>query len=399
MSRLILAQLRILLGIALASLRRRSLRAATTVIGAVGVVAMLVALLSIAEGYDRVVRTTTSKASVLVLMDGASAEIASSIPGDEVALLRQSDLLARDGDGAPLLSAELFTTAKLPARQPGTEMNISLRGVEPAAYVLSGTRVVSGRKPASGRREVLVGRQASARLAGVAIGNEVRIGPSRWRVVGEFASDNGLAESELWVDAGALAANMNRGDVVQSLHVQLAEGVPLADFVRAIDDDPRLHLRALDLKQYLDEQSGALRGFVHVLSYGISFLMGLGAAFAALGASYASVSARIREIGTLKAMGFQNLAIFAAVIVESLLLTCLGGALGALGAYFVFDGLQTSTVLFSNNYTQVAFAFVVSPWILVQAALLAIAIGLLGSLYPAWQVLRISISLASAERR
>jgi putative ABC transport system permease protein len=127
--------------------------------------------------------------------------------------------------------------------------------------------------------------------------------------------------------------------------------------------------------------------------------MGRGAAFAALGTSYASVAVRIREIGTLKALGFHDGSIFTSVIAESLLLTCVGGLIGAVGAYLIFDGLQVSTVLHSSNYTQVAFSFLVSPWILVQAALLAVGIGLAGSLYPAWKVLSISIAKATAERR
>ncbi|HET6435783.1 MAG TPA: ABC transporter permease [Xanthomonadaceae bacterium] len=395
----LLHQTAVLMKVGLASIRKRSLRAALTVAGAAGVVTVLVALLSIAEGYRRVVQTTAAADSVIVLMNGATAEVASSIGGDDVALVRQMREVARGPAGRPLLSAEVYTTAKLPSRLPGAVLNMAVRGVEEAAYGLTGVVVTEGRRPGSGRREVLVGRLAAGRLAGAGIGEDIDIGGMPWRVVGRFSAAGGLAESELWVDAGALASALDRGGMVQVLHLRLADGVGLRDFNRQLEDDPRLELRAFDLGDYLAEQSRALRTFLHVLCYGVSALMALGAAFAALGTSYASTSARIREIGAMKALGFSDHAIFSATLGESTLLTCVGGAIGALAAYLAFDGLQTSTVLHSTNYNQVAFSFAVSPWILAQAALLAVAIGVAGSLYPAWNVLRLTISQALSERR
>lgn len=388
----------LLLGISLASIRLRLLRALSTVAGAAGVVAVLVSLLSIAEGYDRVVRTSAAEESVRVLMSGSTAEIASTIPGDEVALLRTSPLVARDADGRPLASAELFTSVRVAGRN-GNDMNVSLRGVEPAAYPLTGVRVVSGRAPTSGRREVLVGRLAAQRIPNAQIGSELRFTNSMWRVVGTFESDSGLAESELWVDTGALAASLDRGSAVQTLHLRLRDDASLREFSQSLERDPRLHVRAFDQKEYLEEQSKSLRGFLEVMCYGITFLMGLGAVFAALGTSYASVMTRIREIGTYRALGFRSSAVLGSIVGESLLLTGLGGLIGAIGAYVAFDGLQTSTVMFSTNYTQVAFAFAVSPAILLQAAVLALVIGLAGSLYPAWRVLHLSIAQSCGERR
>lgn len=394
-----LQQIGLLLGISLASLRQRLLRAFTTVVGAIGVVGMLVSLLSIAEGYDQVVRTTTAEDSVRVLMEGANSEIASSIPLDEVVLVKKVPMIAKDDQGQLLSAAELYTTVKLLGANQEKTVNVPLRGVESASYVLDGVEMLAGRAPQSGRREIAVGRLAKTRYAGLDLGGTVKISDSLWTVVGEFSSENGLTESELWADAGALASNMNRGDVVQTMHLRLQSGVSLESFANTLDNDPRLHVYAIDQKDYLEKQSGTLRDFVHFLGYTITLLMALGAAFAALGTSYASVSARIREIGTLKALGFKSDSIFYAVITESMLLTAIGGAIGAIAAYVIFDGLQTSTVLFSNNYTQVAFAFNVSPGIMFQAALLTLLIGLGGSLYPAWHVLNIPVSVASAERR
>jgi putative ABC transport system permease protein len=395
----LIAQIQLLLAISLAGLKQRRLRAVTTVVGAIGVVAMLVSLLSISEGYQKVVKTTGADAGVRVLMEGASAEISSSIPLDEVALVRRNDAIASDADGKPLLAAERYTTVKLSSQNQTLEVNAPMRGVEAASYILNGIRMVAGRQPESGRRELAVGRLAAQRFDNLGLGEQVKITNSIWTVVGHFESDSGLTESELWADSGALASTTQRADVVQTLLVKLNDGVSVQSFANALDNDPRLHVYAIDQKDYLEKQSGELTGFVNTLGYSITLLMAMGAGFAALGTSYASVSARIREIGTLKALGFRSESIFYAVITESLLLTILGGFIGAVGAWWIFDGLQTSTVLFSNNYTQVAFAFDVSPWILVQAALLAVGIGMAGSLYPAWHVLNIPVSQASAERR
>lgn len=387
-----------LLLIGLASLRQRLLRAITTVAGTIGVVAVLVSLLSIAEGYDRVVNTTAAGDTVRVLNAAATAEIASNIPADEVALIRNHPMLARSPAGVPLISAELFTSTRAPGRN-GKELTLSVRGIEPAGQGLAGASLRAGRAPQSGRRELMIGTQAAARLANGRIGSLITVGNSPWRIVGIFAAGGGLAESEIWADAGALAANLDRGGAVQTLHLKLRQGTSVASFARALDNDPRLHVRAIDQRAYLAEQSGALRSFMEVLGYGISGLMALGAAFAALGTSYASVNSRIRELGTYRALGFRNAAVFWSIVGESLLLTITGGVIGAIGAWLIFDGLETSTVLFSTNYTQTAFAFAVSPAILVQAAGLAIMIGLLGSLYPSLRVLRLSIAEACGERR
>ena len=399
MSRLIPHQVVTLLGLGLASIRQRGLRAFTTLLGTACVVAMFVSLLSIAEGYRQVVQTTTVTPSVLVLMNGATAEIASSIGGDAASLVRQMPEIARTAAGQPMFSAEVFTTARLAGAAPGSVLTISVRGVEPADYELTGVRVAEGRLPRSGRREVLVGRLAAGRLAGTAVGDKLQLANGTWEVVGRFAAQTGMAESEVWADAGALASALDRGSLVQALHLRLAEGTTLQDFSRQLQVDPRLDLRAYDTKEYVSAQSHALQEFLHVLCFGICGLMALGAAFAALGTSYASISARVREIGTLKALGFTDRAIFAAAIGESVLLTALGGLVGAVGATIAFDGLETSTVLHSNNYSQVAFAFRISSGILAQATLLAIAIGVAGSFYPAWKVLRITISQSLAERR
>ncbi|WP_052688184.1 ABC transporter permease [Xanthomonas sp. MUS 060] len=388
----------VLLRIGLVSMSRHAIRAGTTVVGAAGGVAMLVGVLSIAEGYLQVMQTGAGDESVLVMMDGATAEVASTISGDAAGLVRRMPGIATLADGAPAFSAELFTTAKFDSRH-GQPLNMAVRGVDPAGYVLSGIKLVEGRLPQAGRRELIVGARASGRLRQGDIGDVVDIAGAQWTVVGRFTADSGLTESEIWTDAPTLAAAMERGSAVQVLHLRLVRGMSLDRFSRQLRDDPRLQLRAIDHAQYLADQSHALRTFLYVLCYGVSLLMALGAAFAALGTSYASVNARIREIGTLKALGFTDGAIFAALVAESVLLTCLGGALGALLAYAVFDGVQTSTFLHSSNYSQVAFSFSVTAQSLVQAAVLATLIGIAGSLYPAWTVLKLNTATALAERR
>jgi putative ABC transport system permease protein len=384
--------------VSLASFRQRWLRSLTTVIGSIGVIAVLVSVLSIAKGYDRVVRATGHADNVIVLMNGAGSELASTLSGEQVNLIRSSPLLARGAEGSPIASAEVFVTVKVARPGLQTGFNAPLRGVEPAAFDLRSVRIVEGRNFSPGRREIIVGRQAQKRFSGLDLGSTYRLGDSLWTVVGIFET-GGVVESELWTDASMLQSAQQRGNFYQTVYAKLAKGASNRALENALQKDPRLKARVVRESEYYEDQAEALSRFVGTLGYVIALLMGLGATFAALNTSYASVSSRIREIATLKAIGFRDGTILSAVVIESFLLALLGGLIGGAAAWFLFDGYTTSTMLFSHNYTQVVFAFSVTPGLLAQAALFASVIGILGSLFPAWSVLRLSVTRALTEPR
>lgn len=394
-----LAQIGRLTLIALAGMRRHWMRSASTLVGAMGVVAVLVSLLSIARGYEEVLRLASTSTNEMVLMRGATAEIGSTIPLDQVQLVRQSASVARDAQGQPLVSSEIFTTIKQPRRDNGQPMGLSLRGVEPAALALRNLRIVEGRLPNPGRFELIVGKQAARTFSGLAIGDTVRIGIAGWKVVGVFAGSHGPAQSEVWADLGALQSALERGTAASVLLVQPAAGVSHAQLASELEHDARLQVRVLRERDYYGEQTEHLTRFVRSLGWGMALLMGLGATFAALNTAQAGISARLREIATFKALGFRDSAVMGSLVAESLLLALAGAALASLLVWSTLDGHSTSTMFFSHNYSQVVFAFDVAPALLLQAAAIAALIGLAGGWWPAAAALRRPLSASLAERR
>jgi putative ABC transport system permease protein len=385
--------------IALAGLSRHWMRSASTLVGAMGVVAVLVSLLSIARGYEQVLRLASTSPNAMVMMRGATAEIGSTIPADQVRLVRQAAGVARAGDGQPLVSIEAYTTIKQPRRDDGQPMGVALRGVEPVALALRGLRITAGRAPLPGRFEAIAGRQAAQTFSGLAIGDTVRIGEAAWKIVGTFGGDHGPAESEVWADLGAMQSALERGTGAQVLLVQPAAGVAHEQLAHELERDTRLQVRVLRERHYYGEQSAGLTRFVRSLGWGIALLMGLGATFAALNTAQAGIAARLREIATFKALGFRDSAVLGSIVAESLLLALGGAALACLGVWAALDGRSASTMFFSHNYSQVVFAFDVAPVLLAQAAAVAVFIGVAGGWWPAAAALRRPLSVLLAERR
>ncbi len=385
--------------IALAGMRRHWMRSASTLVGAMGVVGVLVSLLSIARGYEEVLRLASTSTNEMVLMRGATAEIGSTIPADQALLVRQSPSVAHDAQGQPLVSAEVFTTIKQPRRDTGQPMGVSLRGVEPVALTVRGLQVVEGRLPQPGRFELVVGRQATQTFSGLAVGDTVRIGTAGWKVVGTFAGSHGPAQSEVWADLGALQSALERGTSSSVLLLQPAAGVAHAQLASELEHDPRLQVRVLAERDYYGQQTESMTRFVRSLGWGMALLMGLGATFAALNTAQAGVSARLREIATFKALGFRDSAVMGSLVFESLLLALAGAALASLLVWTTLDGHSTSTMFFSHNYSQVVFAFDVAPALLLQAAAIAAVIGVAGGWWPAAAALRRPLSASLAERR
>jgi putative ABC transport system permease protein len=247
-----------------------------------------------------------------------------------------------------------------------------------------------------GRNEVIVGIGAASEFAGLDLGRKLRVGQREWPIVGIFSAAGGTAESEIWTDASVLQAAYKRGDTFQSVHVKLNSPGAFQEFKDALTTDPRLNVKVLRQTEYYAEQSTAVTRLIRTLGYLIAFLMAIGAVFGALNTMYSSVSARTREIATLRALGFGSGAVVVSVMIESLALALAGGAVGAVLAYVAFNGLQTSTMNW-NSFSQVTFAFAVTPELLMQGIVWAVIIGLMGGLFPAIRGARLPIAAALRE--
>jgi len=381
----------------LRSLPQRSGSSATAVFGIAGVVAVMVGVLSIAEGILHTMQNSAAPDNVVVLRSGSSSEMMSILIGDDTRIIGEAPGLARSDIGS-LASPELFVVINLTKRGTGTDANVPLRGVTRTALeVRDNFRIVEGRMFEWGLNEVVVGVGAHMEFNGLEIGSTIPVAQEDWPVVGMFEIGGGLAETEIWVDASVLQPAYRRGNSYQSVYAKLESPEAFTEFKDALTADPRLNVKPMREVDYYAEQSAMLYNLVTGLGTLIAVIMGFGAVFGALNTMYTAVSARAREIATLRALGFHSGPVVISVLAESLLLALAGGAIGAALAWWAFDGFRAATLNFAS-FAQVAFAFDVTPSLLVRGTLFALIIGFLGGLLPAVRAARQPVSEALREQ-
>lgn len=369
---------------------------AVAIVGIAGVVVVLVSVLSIATGFTAAMRESGKPTRALVMRSGADSEMTSGLGGSDVDLIKQAPGLRRDGQTA-LASGELYVILDLPKKSTNSPANVPMRGIEPTAFqVRDEVRIVEGRRLEFGTSEVVVGRGASAQFAGLALGDEVVSGENRWRVVGIFEAGGGIAETEIWCDARVLQGAYRRGNTYQSVLARLDATDTFDAFRDWLTSNPQLNVQVRRETEYYAQQSRALSSLIQGVGFVVAALMGIGAVFGAILTMYTAVSTRAREIATLRALGFNATSVVTSVLAESLALGAIGGTLGGVAAYLAFNGYQTSTMNFST-FSQVAFAFRVTPELLVLGLVYALAMGLVGGLFPAIRAARLPIPQALRE--
>ncbi len=374
--------------------RRGSVLAA--IIGIAGVVGVLIGVLSMAAGFRQAMAASGSPDSAIVLRSGADTEMVSGLSHDDTRVIADAPGLARGKEGS-LASAELFVIIDLPKRSSGTDANVALRGVELSAFhVRDKFKIIQGRVFEGGKNEVVVGVGAAREFAGLDVGKRLQVGRNQWEVVGLFSAGGGTAESEIWTDATVLQGAYHRGTSFQSVYARLTAPGAFLQFSNALATDPRLNVKVLRQTDYYAEQSTLLTTLITSLGFLIASLMAVGAIFGALNTMYSAVAARTREIATLRALGFGRGAVVVSVILESLLLALVGGAFGAGIAYLAFNGFHAATVNW-QSFSQVTFAFDVTPELLARGVVWAVLIGLAGGLFPAIRAARLPIAAALRE--
>jgi putative ABC transport system permease protein len=334
--------------------------------------------------------------TAIVLRSGADSEMVSGLARASTRIIADAPGVARTPEG-PLSSAELFVIINLPKRSTGSDVNVPLRGVESAAFRVHGqVQILRGRTFEPGKNEVVVGVGAAREFSGLEVGDQLVVGRHQWPVVGVFSAGGATAESEIWTDAPVLQAAYNRGDTFQSVYVRLDSADAFAQFKDVLTTDPRLNVKVMRQSEYYASQSTAVTTLITTLGFSIAFLMAIGAVFGALNTMYSSVSARTREIATLRALGFGTGAVVVSVMIESLALALAGGTFGAALAYFVFNGFHAATMNW-QSFSQITFAFAVTPALLAKGIIWATLIGLVGGLLPAVRAARQPIAAALRE--
>jgi putative ABC transport system permease protein len=369
---------------------------AVAIVGIAGVVVVFVSVLSIAAGFSAAMRQSGSPQRALVMRSGADSEMTSGLGGPEVDIIKQAPGIRRDGQTA-LASAELYVIIDLPKKSTDSPANVPMRGIEPTGMrVREEVSLIAGRMFQFGTNEVIVGRGANRQFANLEVGDEVVSGQNRWQVVGVFEADGGVAETEVWCDSRVLQGAYRRGNSYQSVLAHLDSTDSLAAFGDWLGSNPAVNVMVRRENDYYAGQSQALTRLIQTVGYGIAALMGIGAVFGAILTMYTAVATRAREIATLRALGFNTLSVLVSVLGESLALGAIGGIIGGLCAYLAFNGYQTSTMNF-QTFSQVAFAFAVTPSLLLQGLLYALVMGLAGGLLPAIRAARLPISSALRE--
>lgn len=375
------------------SLPQRLGSSAAALLGIAGVVAVMVGVLSIAQGVLQTMTDSAGDNTAIVLRSGADAEMMSGLSGEDARLIAEAPGIARNANGA-IASPELFVIVNLPMRSTGTDANVPMRGVQAAApEVRDGFKIIEGRMFERGLNEVVVGKGAASQFAGLTVASSIEVGQEQWPVVGIFEAGGGMAESEIWVDASVLQQAYRRGNSYQSVNVKLDNKEAFDRFKDALTSDPRLNVKPMRTSDYYAGQSTTLYNLITGLGTTIAIIMGLGAIFGALNTMYTAVSSRSREIATLRALGFSSGPVVISVVTESLVLALVGGVFGALLAWLAFDGYQAATLNFAS-FSAITFAFDVNLKLLVQGVVFALLIGLIGGLFPAIRAARQPIAHA-----
>jgi putative ABC transport system permease protein len=377
----------------LSTIPRRKGSAIAAAVGIAGVVTVFVGVLSIAQGFRRAVTATGREDVAVALRDGADNELSSGLSRDDVRVIKDVPGIARE-EGSPVVSAELFVIINIPKRSTGTDANVPFRGVEPAGPAIRGNlKLIQGRMFERGRNEVIAGVNAAREFAGLDVGKTIKLGRAEWNVVGIFSAGGGVSESEMWTDTTVLQQAYQRGDSYQSVYARLISPDKFQEFKDALTSNPQVKVRVVRQTDFYADQSTTTNEFITGLGTVVASMMALGALLGALNTMYNAVASRGREIATLRALGFGAAPVVCSVLIESLALALAGGIVGGLGAYVAFDGYGAATMNF-QTWSQIAFAFAVTPKLLFHAILWAATIGLLGGIFPAIRAARLPIAAA-----
>lgn len=364
------------------NLRNLVVRKTTTLMTALGIaltVAVLLAMMALITGLRSTLSASGDPLQIVVMRKGSEAELVSNFTRQQFQDLKFKPGIARDAKGDPMASLEILTVITLTSPDKPDGMNINVRGLAPVGITMRpNLKIADGRWFQPGKRELVAGKSVAGRYPGVALGKTLTFGHAQWEIVGIMDAGQGAENSEIFGDLNQISADMQRVDVLSSTLVRAQDSASAAALVNSINDDQRLNMNAVPEKQYFAQQTSSAAPLEY-LGIFVSIVMGVGSAFAAMNTMYSAVARRSREIGTLRVLGFSKASILTSFVVESLLLAATGGILGCL-LVLPLNGLTTSI---GSNFSELAFAFRVTPAIMAGGVIFAAVLGALGGLFPA----------------
>ena len=376
----------------LRSILERSGSSLVIIVGIAGSVAVMVSLLAMAEGLSSTISSTGEEDRVIILRDGSSSELSSGVAMTELDTVSSSPGI-KSIDGEPMIAGELFAIIDLKKRGAESTSNLPIRGVQPTSFkIRPEVEILEGRNFTAGTAEIIVGKGANNQYEGLEIGDQIKVRDSFATVVGIFSSNGNVHESEIWADLAAAQGLFRRGASASSMILKLNSPDSFDEVGLFVESYPNLELKVQSESDFYENQSSGA-DLIKVFGQVVGYIMAIGAVFAALNTMYSAVSTRLVEIGTLRALGFKGTTVLLALLIEALLLATIGGLLGGAIAYLLFNGYTVST-LAGASFSQTAFAFAVTGEIIQQGLTLALFVGFIGGVFPAWNAARRDITEA-----
>jgi len=385
-------QLAAAISMSLQTLPQRVGASSVIVIGIAGVVAVLVSVLAMGAGFRHTLADSGRADRAIILRGGSDAELNSNLTRADVDTISNAPGLAQDSDGKALLSNELVTVVNIPKIDTGTDANITLRGVGlKLTKVRPELKIVAGRMFHPAVRELIAGAGAAKQFRGLTVGSVLHLRNADWTVTGMFTSNGDVHESELLADVDTVGSSIERNGYSSGVAL-LTSPAEFTRFKDALTTDPQLKVDVQREPEYYAAQSKALTKAINVVGNTVAVIMAIGAMFGALNSMYSAVAARGLEIATLRAIGFGALPVLLSVMIEALLLSLLGGVIGAALAWLFFNGHSVSTL--GGAFAQVVFQLTVTRALIITGIVWACVIGLLGGFFPALRAARLPVAAA-----
>jgi putative ABC transport system permease protein len=379
------------------SVAARWTTAVVSILGIAGTVGVFVAMLAMARGFQATLIASGSASNSIIRRAGASSEMDSGVSLDQTQVIADAQQVARSPEGRPLSSPEMVVIGAFPLTKSGTDANVQIRGMTPIALeVRPSVKVVEGRFFEPGLAELVVGSNAVNIYRGLDLGSTVNFGGQDWKVVGIFNAGGSAFDSEIWCDHTVLAQTFKRPtNIFSSVTARLNSPTDFDAFKDALTSDPRLTVQVERETGYYAKQSQMVSTLIRVLGFLVAFVMGVGAVFGALNTMYSAVAARSREIATMRALGFGGGSVVLSFMFESLLIALIGGVLGCI-AVLPLNGFTAGTMNW-QTFSHLAFAFRVTPGLLLAGMAFALLMGFVGGVLPAVRAARLQVAPALRE--
>ena len=378
------------------SVKSRWASAIVAVVGIGGTVGVFVAMLSLARGFKATLVSSGSPDNAIIMRAGATSEMTGGVTIDTLKVIQDEPGIARSADG-PLVTAEVVLVAPIPLISTGTDANVEVRGVSKNVLeIRKNIKIAEGRMFTPGLAEIVVGKNATASYAGLTLGNTISLGSVRWKIVGIFDAGGSAFDSDVWGDAHLIGPAFNRPDIYfQSITAHLTSPAAFQQLKDAATTDPRLNVDVTREIDYYSKQSSRLTTLITVLGGLVAAVMAIGAVFGALNTMYSAVAERGREIATMRALGFGGPSVVFSFVVEALFIAFVGGLVGCV-AVLPLNGLTTGAMNL-QTFSHVAFAFRITPELLVKGIVFALSMGLVGGFLPALRAARMPVATALRE--